>query len=71
HLPRPIEEAGDADPDPATRNLKLSAREAELESILRVLDECGGSRTLAARRLGISRVTLWRKLRAYVSDSTR
>jgi two-component system response regulator HydG len=71
HLPRTVEEAGDADPGPAARTLKLSTREAELESILKVLDECGGSRTLAARRLGISRVTLWRKLRTYVSASTR
>ncbi|HSN13592.1 MAG TPA: helix-turn-helix domain-containing protein [Anaeromyxobacteraceae bacterium] len=28
----------------------------------RVLEECGGNQTEAARRLGIGRSTLWRKL---------
>jgi propionate catabolism operon transcriptional regulator len=38
--------------------------ETELQMIQRVLEECGGDRTLAAQRLGIGRTTLWRKLRA-------
>jgi propionate catabolism operon transcriptional regulator len=29
----------------------------------RVLEECGGDQGEAARRLGIGRTTLWRKLR--------
>lgn len=37
-------------------------KETELEMIGRVLEECGGDRALAAKRLGISRTTLWRKL---------
>ncbi|MDO9004050.1 MAG: propionate catabolism operon regulatory protein PrpR [Aquabacterium sp.] len=43
----------------------LKARQAELEraDILRVLAECGGDRALASERLGISRTTLWRKLK--------
>jgi propionate catabolism operon transcriptional regulator len=36
--------------------------ETELEMIERVLAECGGDRTLAAKRLGIGRTTLWRRL---------
>ncbi|MBS5432333.1 MAG: sigma 54-interacting transcriptional regulator [Firmicutes bacterium] len=43
--------------DPGT----LSA--AETEMIRRTLDECGGNKTLAAKKLGISRPTLHRKLK--------
>ncbi|NOT33059.1 MAG: sigma-54-dependent Fis family transcriptional regulator, partial [Candidatus Eisenbacteria bacterium] len=39
--------------------------EVEQEHILRVLDRCRGNATAAARQLGISRTTLWRKLREY------
>jgi two-component system, NtrC family, response regulator AtoC len=43
----------------------LTVREAEKQIILRALKECGGNRTLAARRIGMSRRTLHRKLLAY------
>ena len=33
--------------------------------ILKTLDECGGNRTLAAKKLGISRRTLYRRLDEY------
>jgi propionate catabolism operon transcriptional regulator len=40
-----------------------SAREAQEKALIRrVLDECGGNQSEAARRLGIGRSTLWRKL---------
>ncbi len=35
----------------------------EREIVQRVLEQCGGKPKLAAERLGISRVTLWRKLK--------
>jgi propionate catabolism operon transcriptional regulator len=35
----------------------------EREHVARVLKECGGNRSAAARRLGIDRKTLWRKLK--------
>ncbi|MCS7308379.1 MAG: sigma-54-dependent Fis family transcriptional regulator, partial [Aquificaceae bacterium] len=35
----------------------------EKEKILRVLEQTGGNRSLAARMLGIHRTTLWRKLK--------
>lgn len=38
-------------------------RDFEHEHILRVVRECGGNRTAAARKLGIDRKTLWRKMR--------
>jgi DNA-binding NtrC family response regulator len=38
-------------------------RDVEREYVLRVVRECGGNRTAAARKLGIDRKTLWRKIR--------
>lgn len=35
----------------------------EREHIRRTLEECGGNRSLAAQRLGISKTTLWRRLK--------
>jgi len=40
-------------------------REMEREHILRVVDECGGNQTRAAKVLGIDRVTLHKKLKSY------
>jgi transcriptional regulator, propionate catabolism operon regulatory protein len=44
-------------------NLRLVQDQAERAEILKVLAACGGDRTLASQKLGISRTTLWRKLR--------
>jgi DNA-binding NtrC family response regulator len=43
----------------------LTVEEAEKQLIIRALKECNGNRTLAARKIGISRRTLHRKLHAY------
>lgn len=39
--------------------------ESERENILEALTSTGGNRTKAAKRLGISRVTLWKKMKKY------
>ncbi|MBI3876408.1 MAG: sigma-54-dependent Fis family transcriptional regulator [Verrucomicrobia bacterium] len=44
---------------------EVSLHEAEKQLLLRALKECGGNRTHAAKRMGISRRTLHRKLHAY------
>jgi transcriptional regulator of acetoin/glycerol metabolism len=44
---------------------------AELEAIVEALEEAGGNKRDAARRLGIARSTLYRKLRAYGLDLGR
>ncbi|QEI06737.1 propionate catabolism operon regulatory protein PrpR [Pigmentiphaga aceris] len=54
-----------AAPPPPMSTAKLSGRrENELRYILDVLAACGGDKALACERLGISRATLWRKLKA-------
>jgi two-component system, NtrC family, response regulator HydG len=42
---------------------EMGLRDVEREHVARVLKECGGNRSAAARRLGIDRKTLWRKLK--------
>lgn len=44
--------------------LRESIGDAEREMILKAIRICGGNKTRAARMLGISRKTLWQKLRA-------
>ncbi len=55
---------------PSKRDIVSSAllernplRSLERELIRKVVEQCGGKPQLAAKRLGISRTTLWRKLR--------
>jgi two-component system response regulator AtoC len=43
----------------------LSIKEAEKQLIMRALKECDGNRTLAAKKLGMSRRTLHRKMRLF------
>ncbi len=64
-----VQPSDESFPRRATRTLRASTRHHELDSILSVLRECGGSKSLAAQRLGISRVTLWRKLKEHVSPT--
>ena len=40
------------------------------DMVLSVLQEAGGNRAEAARRLGISRVTLWKRLKQYGLDAS-
>ena len=43
----------------------LTVKEAEKQLLIRALKETGGNRTLAAKKIGMSRRTLHRKLHAY------
>ncbi|MBK6744099.1 MAG: propionate catabolism operon regulatory protein PrpR [Hydrogenophilales bacterium] len=51
-----------APPEVAPAPMRHAGRAAEREQIRRVLAECAGDRVAAARKLGISRTTLWRRL---------
>lgn len=64
-VPVPVVGEGLATLTTVTPVTLLKTRQAQTEraDILRVLAECGGDRALASERLGISRTTLWRKLK--------
>jgi len=49
---------------PAAQAIQMSAVEPSAETIAEVLARFGGQRDLAARHLGISRTTLWRRLKS-------
>ena len=57
----PDDETDAAENIPVSSN-PLNLDDSEKELILRALDECGNNRTAAAKALGISRRTLYRKL---------
>jgi DNA-binding NtrC family response regulator len=68
-LPPSVRQASAADSQSGTRSAlarkDLTVKEAEKELIIRALKETDGNRTLAAKKLGISRRNLYRKLRLY------
>jgi len=53
-----------AQPLPASENLRSLGKAAEAAHARRMLDSCDGNMDQAARCLGVSRSTLWRRLRA-------
>ena len=53
--------ASTPDEAPAAGELALTLAEVERRHIERVVDDCAGNKTEAARRLGVSRKTLERK----------
>ncbi|MBN1670602.1 MAG: sigma-54-dependent Fis family transcriptional regulator [Kiritimatiellae bacterium] len=65
-VPRHIEQDAGESPEPIV-TAGLSLAEAEKQLILKTLDACGGNRSQAAQRLGISRRTLFRKLNEYAA----
>ncbi len=58
-VPELYQERRDAD---GKRGFRAARQENEQAQVLRMVRECGGNQTEAARRLGIGRTTLWRKL---------
>ena len=62
----PARPRGDgADPQRALARNDLTVTEAEKQLIIRALKETRGNRTLAAKKIGMSRRTLHRKLHIY------
>ncbi len=70
----PAPEASDADPPPDARNgpsLKEQVEAFERGLVARALDSTGGNQSEAARRLGVSRVTLIDKMKKYALNTPR
>ena len=68
HLP--VEVRGGRGPDALgeERYRQEQSPRVERDAIARALAESGGARTVAAERLGMSRTTLWRKMKQYGLD---
>src|SRR5258705_14023171 len=64
-LPAAVRELPSGPPPQVSLGPKLTVKAAEKELIIRALKEEGGNRTLAAKKLGMSRRTLHRKIAAY------
>ena len=54
-----------AHPAPLSENIAQARRRAEAEELRRALDAHGWRRSEAASALGMSRTTLWRKMREF------
>ncbi|HEY3805155.1 MAG TPA: sigma-54 dependent transcriptional regulator [Kofleriaceae bacterium] len=70
----PASDANDADPPPDARNgpsLKEQVEAFERGLVARALDSTGGNQSEAARRLGVSRVTLIDKMKKYALNQKR
>jgi DNA-binding NtrC family response regulator len=65
HLPADLRRDVDVAEEPLVAPLDLSLEAAERDQIRRALDSAGGRRVAAARLLGLSRRTLYRKLDKY------
>jgi DNA-binding NtrC family response regulator len=68
HLPPQIHPEPSREGAPPSK-LFRTLREMELQYIREVLEACGGNRTRAAEVLGVSPVTLWRKLGRESADA--
>ena len=65
HLPADVRGNGSGEDGPSERYRQNAATEDERSAITRALAEAGGARSTAAERLGMSRTTLWRKMKQY------
>lgn len=70
-LPMSVKNGGRAatDPQRILERGNLTVKEAEKQLLIRALKECDGNRTLAAKKIGMSRRTLHRKLHEYQLES--
>jgi transcriptional regulator of acetoin/glycerol metabolism len=63
HLPEEFHPSSISHPE-GERDIRFSRRQSEAQAIMQALEEAGGNRREAARKLGIHKSTLYRKIRA-------
>ena len=64
-LPASVRDGGAVSSTPLLTRSDLTVKDAEKQLIIRALKECDGNRSLAAKKIGMSRRTLHRKLHVY------
>ena len=65
HLPAEVRGLATREGGPSERYRQDGEPQNEREAITKALTETGGARTTSAERLGMSRTTLWRKMKQY------
>jgi PAS domain S-box-containing protein len=65
HLPHKIAPAGDCPPSAEPLEVR------ERDELVQVLRQVGGNQSAAARQLGVSRVTVWKRMKKHHIDLTR
>ena len=65
HLPAKIGVRAEHGADARSTTMPGVAQQEERRKLIEALQESGGNKTAAARRLGISRVTLWKRLKKH------
>ena len=65
HLPKQIKDAGKPESGQLIQSLKIPLQNTEREVLLKVLEEVGQNRKKAAQKLGVSKATLWRKMKKH------
>jgi PAS domain S-box-containing protein len=68
HLPPKV--AGTPEMPRTDRNPQKPSRKTERETLLQVLRKTGGNQSEAARLMGVSRVTIWKRIKKYEIDLT-
>ncbi|ACN14102.1 sigma-54 dependent transcriptional regulator [Desulforapulum autotrophicum HRM2] len=69
HLPLQVFLSGTS--SPTTDNQLPHKDETQKQQLLRALDQSGGNQSMAARMLGVSRVTVWNRMKKYDIDLNR
>ena len=70
HLPETILQPKPAAHLPPKRNA-FNVQEIEKQELLEVLERTGGNQSKAAEILGVSRVTIWNRMKRYGIDAKR
>lgn len=71
HLPRHVSAFASVLPAPKAEEWIPDREEAKKQQLLKALDQSFGNQSMAARMLGVSRVTVWNRMKKYGIDLNR